>query len=57
MKTIGKIVPFTNEPCSKHKPTKLAYGLAWFYWVAAHGRKAKQTQCKDCGRWYFKEEM
>jgi hypothetical protein len=44
-------------PCKKHKPKQLDY-LAWHDWAEKMQRQGKeQTQCKKCGRWYFKSEM
>ena len=45
--------------CDHHKPKskELSY-VAWHDWAdnkMRHG--ASQRQCKDCGRWFFKEEM
>ena len=54
------IIHVSKRPiCSHHKPKskELSY-VAWHEWAdkkMRHG--ACQRQCKDCGRWFFKEEM
>lgn len=50
-------IVLAEVPCKKHKPKQLGY-LAWHDWSDKMQRQGKeQTQCKKCGRWYFKSEM
>jgi hypothetical protein len=51
----NKTIP--KEPCKKHKAENLPY-LAWHAYAKERTDKGdKQTQCKVCGRWYFKNEL
>jgi hypothetical protein len=51
----NKSIP--KEPCKKHKAPNLPY-LAWQAYAKERTKKGdKQTQCKICGRWYFKDEL
>lgn len=47
----------TKEPCKKHKAENLPY-LAWQAYAKERIQKGdKQTECKVCGRWYYKDEF
>ena len=46
-----------KNPCKKHKPKNMPY-MAHQSWALARLKAGdKQTQCKKCGYWYFKDEM
>ena len=54
---IPNVIPIKKEPCKSHKAEDLPY-LAWQAEAKRRLKKGeKQTQCKTCGRWYFKDEM
>jgi hypothetical protein len=54
-KKSDKSIP--KEPCKTHKAPKLPY-LAWQAYAEERTKKGdKQTRCKICGRWYFKDEL
>ena len=48
----------TRKPiCKTHKPINLPY-ITWCEWIKKKQKAGeKQTQCKECGRWLFKEEV
>jgi len=43
-----------HNPCERHSKKVLGY-LNWFSW--AERQIKKQTQCLDCGLWFFPDEM
>ena len=48
---------YAPEPCKHHKPNNLRY-LKWAEWSEAKREAGEvQSQCPDCGRWYFPEEI
>jgi hypothetical protein len=50
-------VNFGEERCPTHKTVKAGY-IQWHDWAQDQINKGiLQTQCKDCGRWLFPEEM
>ncbi len=56
---IPNIIQIKKEPCNSHKRESV-YKSYMEYHIKAEEKKAKgetQTQCKICGRWYFKDEL
>jgi len=50
---VGAVI---GSACSRHKPKQLGY-LQWHDWAEQKTKRgAKQKQCPECGRWYFREE-
>ena len=50
-------IKITEFACKTHKALYYPY-LAWQAYAEERTKKGdKQTRCKVCGRWYFKDEI
>ena len=56
-KILDDVVTITLNPCRTHKIDDKSY-LVWQAYARERNKKGdKQTQCNDCGRWFYEDEF